>query len=300
VVDADGQVFVFGQPEVVEEQLGLRAGVVEDQRGAVARDLVQDRRDGVAPAAARSRGAGWRFPAWRCRGRGRGRLRRMAVRGQGSGRGRAGLPPWRTGRRGAGRGPGLQAGEAGASSWSPRLDSARAWISSMMTRCRPWKDARGVFVAEEQGEAFGRGQQDMRRVGALAAALGVGGVAGAVLDPDRRPAPSMGGQVAADVGGQRLEGRDVEGVQAGGRGRAKFGQVGRNPASVLPPPVGAMSRVAGSLARPAWPAGGGAASSLWRRTSRTGRGEAAVMAPRDRALRGFGEPWRARLGRIAR
>jgi hypothetical protein len=46
------------------------------------------------------------------------------------------------------------------------------------------ENARGVFVAEEEREAFGRGQEDMRRVGALAAALGVGGVAGAILDPD--------------------------------------------------------------------------------------------------------------------
>ena len=41
-----------------------------------------------------------------------------------------------------------------------------------------------IGVTEQQGKAFGCGQQDMRRVGALAAALGLGGVARAILDPD--------------------------------------------------------------------------------------------------------------------
>ncbi len=53
VVDADGQIVVIGEPEVVKEDLGLRAGVVKDQRGLVAFDLVQHRRDGIGRAAAR-------------------------------------------------------------------------------------------------------------------------------------------------------------------------------------------------------------------------------------------------------
>ncbi len=89
------------------------------------------------------------------------------------------------------------------------------------------KDAGGVFVAEQEGEAFWCGQQDMRRVGALAAALGVGGVAGAVLDTDRQgSALDRPAQVAADIGGQRLERRDVEGVQALGF-RGDFGEGGQ-------------------------------------------------------------------------
>ena len=40
----------------------------------------------------------------------------------------------------------------------------------------PFEHARRVFVADQQGKAFGRGQQDMRRVGALAFALRVAGV----------------------------------------------------------------------------------------------------------------------------
>ena len=70
----------------------------------------------------------------------------------------------------------------------------------------------------------------MRRVSALFAALGIGGVAGAVFDADVEAcAFDRGAQVAADVGGQRLQRRDVEGVQAGGRGCAKFGKRGQEP-----------------------------------------------------------------------
>ena len=49
-------------------------------------------------------------------------------------------------------------------------------------------------------------------------------------------------QVARDVGGQRLQRADIERVQAGPRRFAPDRPgVGRNPASVLPPPVGAIS-----------------------------------------------------------
>jgi hypothetical protein len=37
---------------------------------------------------------------------------------------------------------------------------------------QPREDARRVLVGQEQRQAFGRGQQDVRRVGALAALLG--------------------------------------------------------------------------------------------------------------------------------
>ena len=68
----------------------------------------------------------------------------------------------------------------------------------------------------------------MRRVGALAAALGIGGVAGTILHTDIQGGPfDRGAQVAADIGGKRLERADVDGVQAGGRGGAKLGQCGQ-------------------------------------------------------------------------
>ena len=100
------------------------------------------------------------------------------------------------------------------------------------------KNARGVFVAEQEREAFGRGEQDMRRVGALAAALGIGGVAGAILDPDGQVrAFDRAAQVAADVGGERLEGRDVKGVEALMAAR-QFGQRRQEPRQRLAAPGG--------------------------------------------------------------
>ena len=86
---------------------------------------------------------------------------------------------------------------------------------------------RRIFVCQEEGKAFGGGQQNVGRVGALAAALGVGGVAGTVLDPDRQVRTlDWAAQVAADVGGQGFEGRDVEGVEAG-CGGGQFGEGGQ-------------------------------------------------------------------------
>ncbi len=65
----------------------------------------------------------------------------------------------------------------------------------------------------------------MGRIGALFAALGVGGVAGAILNPDvQSRAFDRAAQVAADVGGKGLEGGNVEGVQAGGRLGPEFGE----------------------------------------------------------------------------
>ena len=76
------------------------------------------------------------------------------------------------------------------------------------------EDARRVLVGQQEGKAFRCGQQDMRRVGALAAALGLAGVAGAILDPDRQArAFDRTTQVAADVGGKCLEGGNVKCVQ---------------------------------------------------------------------------------------
>ena len=47
VVEADGQGLVVGGPEVLEEHLGLGAGVAEDDGGVGAADQVHDRRGGV-------------------------------------------------------------------------------------------------------------------------------------------------------------------------------------------------------------------------------------------------------------
>ena len=68
------------------------------------------------------------------------------------------------------------------------------------------KHARGVLVRCEQCEAFRCCQQNMRRVGALAFLLGLGGVAGAVFDADIQPHLfDRCAQVAFDVSRQRLQ-----------------------------------------------------------------------------------------------
>jgi hypothetical protein len=76
-----------------------------------------------------------------------------------------------------------------------------------------------VLVAEEEAERFGRGQQHLRRADALAL-LAVGRrVAGAGLDADGEVhLLDRSEEIALNVGCERLQRRDVEGVEAvGGR-----------------------------------------------------------------------------------
>ena len=70
VMQRDRQIVVVDAPEFLEQQLGLAAGVDEEQRGLVALDRVVDVRHGVArrmagPGHVLARSPGWRYPAWR-------------------------------------------------------------------------------------------------------------------------------------------------------------------------------------------------------------------------------------------
>ena len=56
VVNANRQAIVVGQPQIVEKDLGLCAGVVENQRGVVLLHLLQHRRDCVFAATPGPRG----------------------------------------------------------------------------------------------------------------------------------------------------------------------------------------------------------------------------------------------------
>jgi hypothetical protein len=212
----------------VEKEFRLRAGVVKDQRGAVAADLIEDRLHGVAAAAP-------------CPWRGGVGFQHGDV-GVGAGVGLqdvAGGGGQVAGQRGRvfDRGGEADAAQAGGEGFEARqeqheLIAAFGFGERMQfvdhNPLEGLEDSWRVFVGEEKGEGFRRGEQDMRRVGALAAALGVGGVAGAILDPDWQARAFDGGaEVAADVGGEGLERRDVEGVQALGRGLAKLGQGGQ-------------------------------------------------------------------------
>ena len=141
---------------------------------------------------------------------------------------------------------------------------------------------RAVGGREQQRKLLRRREQDVRRIAALALALRGRRVAGAGLDADRqRHLGDRRFEIARDVDRERLERGDVERVQAaalrrtlaagaigeaGRRASRHLGsqsalprsrkraerrlnstRLGRNPASVLPPPVGAIS----SAERPA-------------------------------------------------
>ena len=104
---------------------------------------------------------------------------------------------------------------------------------------QPGKHPRRILVTDQQGEAFRRGQQDMWRVGALAAFLGIGGVAGPILDPDGQAHfVDRGGQVAFDVGGKRFQRADIERVQAGVCAVRTFHQARQEPGHGFATPRG--------------------------------------------------------------
>ena len=132
----------------------------------------------------------------------------------------------------------------------------------------------GFAVRKEQRQLFGRRQQDVGRPLDLPLRAVRRRIAGAGLDLDgQRPSPRPARRGCAHVDGQRLERRDVERVQASrlAEGRAlrpaSSMRLGRKPASVLPPPVGAIS----STDRP------GLAPSR-----RARAGDRAALQPRDR------------------
>ena len=250
VVEGDGEGLVVLGPEVLEEDFGLGAGVDEDEGGAGAADQVHDAAGGV--------GGGLAGPGGRVVGGEDGDVGLGA--GVGEEDARALAEPGGERRRvldgggeadaAEGGGEGLQAGEGehqlvAALALGQRVDLVDDDAGDA------GENARGLLVGEHEGEGFGRGEQDVRRVDALAGAL--------ARRRCRRCGPRRGrevhlgeggGEVAADVGGERLERRDVEGVEAGRRGGAELDEAeGRKPASVLPPPVGATRSVAGSAAR---------------------------------------------------
>ena len=120
------------------------------------------------------------------------------------------------------------------------------------------EEIRRVGRRQQQRELLRRGEQDIGRITALALALGGGRVAGAGFQPHvEAHLLHRDFQVARDVDRQRFERRDIERVQAlraarmsrpvetSRRGAAVVSynstSVGRKPASVLPPPVGAIS-----------------------------------------------------------
>ena len=99
---------------------------------------------------------------------------------------------------------------------------------------QPAEDARRVLPAQHQRQGFGGGQQDMRRVRPLAPPGGLPCVARPVLHPDRQPGLLDGDrEVPPDIRRQRLQRRDVEGVEPGARLLGQIAQGGQEPGQRL-------------------------------------------------------------------
>ena len=218
MVQADGQVVVVNGPQLLEGELGLPAGVHEDQGDLGLLDLLVDRLHRVEAGVAHPRHGlaghqdfdGRLGPA---RALHDGDLLRRARR-------KPSLQPLRLvdgGREAHAahlRGEALQAGEAeveqvAALAGVQHMDLVQdhaAQVAEILARALP---------GAEQGELFGCGEEDVGRRGALALALGLARVAGATLDGDGQAHLGDGDlQIARHVHGQRLQGRDVEGVHA--------------------------------------------------------------------------------------
>ena len=280
-------------------QLGLAAGVDEDERGLGGFDRVHHIGHGVARQMPRPRhmrfrrddrdlrlGAGLRpAPAPRA-------PRRPSVAAPESAAAAPDRAPWRKARRGDGRAPAWRAAPG------PAPEDRRAWCWRRRAARPPPRpsdrsNTRGASCGrQQQRQLLGRGEQDIRRRIFLALAARRRGVAGAGFDAHGQT--HLGHrrfQIARHVHRQRLQRRDVERVErarlfrrgCAGRGRPSSIRLGRKPASVLPPPVGATSstdspgqpmRHQAQLMRPRRPAARG----------EPGRGiAAAVRFPRRRA-----------------
>lgn len=111
-----------------------------------------------------------------------------------------------------------------------------------------------AFPGAEQRQLLRRGQQDVGRVEPLALALGDAGIAGAGFDPDRQAhLLDRRRQVALHVDRQRLQRRDVEGVQAGrgvaGRPLGQLDQAGQEAGQGLAAAGGGDQQGVAALAR---------------------------------------------------
>ena len=245
VMQSDGVVRLVDAPEFLEGVLGLEPGVDEDQHRAVPPDQVVDRRhrlpgrvpgerQGVAGLEHVQVGGGTalhhhelghrrRHRALLCGG-GRDRclrhqvtpqLVRLAHRGGEADRGQTGAEA-------------VQARETQGQEVAALRGHQRVQFVEDDAGERG-EEVGGLPVRDEQGQLLRRGQQDVGGTRDLPGALVRGGVAGARLDPDIEPHLGDGRvEVARDIDGQRLEGRDVEGVQApalrGGRPAGEGGE----------------------------------------------------------------------------
>ena len=243
VMQGNGQAVLVQPPELLEGELGLEAGVDENQRRARPPDRLVDLWHGVSGGVAdprhlplreqhvhhrrRSAGSADEVDLRLCAGREpsadhvrilhRGREADTAVV-----------------RREGEQARHVQRQQVAALGWPDRVDLVDDHAGEVLEiEPRP-------FPGAEQRQLLGRGQQDVGRLDPLALAPGDPRVAGARLGGhlqahlgDRRH------QVALDVYRQRLERRDVERVDAarrvGRRPRGQVDQAGQEPRQGLAP-----------------------------------------------------------------
>ena len=219
MVQGDGQVVLVQLPQGLEGDLRLEAGIDEDQRRARPADGLIDLGHGVAGGE-----AGPRHPVLgqqhiHHRGRAGGAAHdpgRVAPPAGGAEPGGQGLRI-----RDGGRQPHppqvraqhLQPGEAEAEQVAA-LGAVQHVDLVQDHRVEAREIVRRPLPGAEQGQLLRRGDQYVRRRDPLAALLGLARVAGAGLGGDRQTQLQDRGQkVAVHVHRQRLQRRDVEGVQ---------------------------------------------------------------------------------------
>jgi hypothetical protein len=213
VMDGDGEGFIVMFPDFLEHQLGLGAGVDEDDCEFGLFDPVQDRQGGgqahmagPGDALGRQEQIHHRGGAALCLDQPGGGADIGEDRGLvGDGGGQA---------ENAGRGgEAAQAGEA-EGELVAALGAGQGMDFINHDAAQGAEQAAGLFEAEQKREAFGGGEQDMGRVGFLACPAFGRGVAAAGFDADAEiQGLDRGHQVAGDVGGQRFQRADIEGVE---------------------------------------------------------------------------------------
>ena len=230
VMQRDGEAVVVHAPEILEQHFGLAAGVDENQRGLVALDQVIHFTERMARGVAgpwqsffgvehldhRRRGAAGHDDIGR-------HFLALALRHQ---------KPRQRFRLGHRCG---QADRAHLRRQPPQPRQAeRQQIAALGGDERMQlvehdafergEQKRRVVRRQQQRQLFRRGEQDVRRIAPLPLPPRHRRIAGAGLDLDRQP--HLGNrrlQIARDIDGQRLQRRDVEGVQAAGALHAAAG-----------------------------------------------------------------------------
>ena len=213
VVKGDRQGCLVGKPEGLEKQLGLGAGVDENDARICGFNRAQNIRHGIAPAGPRPRG------------RQRGRQKRDIGFGAGVGNQKPRAPhesrkilgvidrrrkPCRD-----------QSGRKMAQSCKGQHQLIAAFALGQSVQLvqndapEIAEDFRGLGIGQHQGQAFGRRQQNRGRIDALTPPPRRGRVAGPVLDADfQRHIGNRAVEIARNIDRQRLQGGHVKRMEA--------------------------------------------------------------------------------------